>query len=139
MLPIEPRLFTVRTATSLPSTNSLLSMDTISYQDFERVELRVGKVTEVNDFPEAKKPAYKLTIDFGPANGGMKRSSAQVTELYTKEDLLGRLVVCVVNFAPKQIGPFMSECLTCGAKDENGSVALLTVDKENIPIGSKIF
>lgn len=113
-------------------------METISYQDFEKVELRVGKITAVEDFPEARKPAYKLTIDFGPEIG-MKKSSAQITELYKKDEMMGRLVVCVVNFAPKQIGPFLSECLTCGAKDENGHVALLTFAERNIPLGSKIF
>lgn len=113
-------------------------MTPISYSDFEKVEMRVGKVVSVDDFPEARKPAYKLTIDFGPEIG-VKKSSVQITELYKKEDLMGRLVVCVVNFPPKQIGPFISEVLTCGTSDENGKVVLLGFDKENIPIGSKIF
>ncbi len=113
-------------------------METISYQDFEKVELRVGRILTAESFPDARKPAYKLTIDFGPEIG-TKKSSAQITELYKKEDLVGRLVVCVVNFAPKQIGPFVSECLTCGAKNANGHVALLTFNEKDIPLGSKIF
>ena len=112
-------------------------MSTISYDDFEKVDLRVGKVIAVDDFPEARKPAYKLTIDFGPEIG-TKKSSAQVTELYAKDDLLDRLVVAVVNFPPKQIGPFMSECLTCGAANDAGHVALLGPDSD-VPLGSKIF
>lgn len=110
----------------------------INYADFEKVNMRVGKVTAVENFPEARKPAYKLTIDFGPEIG-VKKSSAQITELYKKEELLGRLVVCVVNFPPKQIGPFISECLTCGAADKDGKVALLSFDRPDIPLGSKIF
>ena len=113
-------------------------MNIVSYQDFEKVEMRVGKIIAVEDFPEARKPAYKLTIDFG-SEIGTKRSSAQITNLYTKENLLNRLVVCVVNFPPKQIGPFVSECLTCGAPDEKGNVALLGFQEKNIPLGSKIF
>ena len=113
-------------------------MNIITYQDFEKVELRVGKIINIEDFPEARKPAYKLTIDFGQEIG-IKRSSAQITQLYTKEELLNRLVVCVVNFPTKQIGPFISECLTCGAPDSDGRVALLAFDRPNIPLGSKIF
>ncbi len=100
--------------------------------------MRVGRVMKVEDFPEARKPAYKLTIDFGKEIG-IKRSSAQITELYSKGDLLDRLVVCVVNFAPKQIGPFLSECLTCGTTNADGKVALLSFEQNNIPLGSKIF
>lgn len=114
------------------------SMETIDYKTFESVEMRVGKIVEVLDFPEARKPAYKLTIDFGP-DIGLKKSSAQITKLYTKEDLLRRLIVCVVNFAPKQIGPFISECLTCGAADENGDIVLLSFDRDKVLLGSKIF
>ena len=110
----------------------------LSYNDFAKVEMRVGRVTKVEDFPEARKSAYKLTIDFGPEIG-TKKSSAQITELYSKDDLLNRLVVCVTNFPPKQIGPFISECLTCGTQDENGNVVLLSFEKENIPLGSKVF
>lgn len=111
---------------------------TITYNDFEKVELRVGKIIGVEDFPEARKPAYKLTIDFG-AEIGVKKSSAQVTTLYTKEEMMGRLVVCVVNFPPKQIGPFISEVLTCGTADEKGNIVLLNFDRPGIPLGSKIF
>jgi len=113
-------------------------MTTITYQDFEKVEIRVGKIIEVENFPEARKPAYKLTINFG-AEIGIKKSSVQITDLYKKEELLHRLVVCVINFPPKQIGPFLSECLTIGAADEHGKVVLLGFDKNNIPLGSKIF
>lgn len=110
---------------------------TISYDDFQKVDMRVGKITAAEDFPEARKPAYKLTIDFGPEIG-VKKSSAQITELYTKEELVGRLVACVVNFAPKQIGPFISEVLTCGAPDTENHVVLLSFDHPTA-LGSKIF
>jgi len=100
--------------------------------------MRVGRIVKVEDFPEARKPAYKLTINFGEEIG-LKRSSAQITDLYSKEDLLNRLVVGIVNFAPKQIGPFLSECLTCGAADSDGKVALLHFEEDNIPLGSKVF
>ena len=113
-------------------------METISWSDFEKVEMRVGRIVEVSEFPEAKRPAYKLKIDFGPELG-IKRSSAQITQLYTPKKLLGRLVVCVVNFPPKQVGPFISEVLTCGAADENGAIALLGFDEKNIPPGSRIY
>ncbi len=112
-------------------------MSTIPYSTFESVEMRVGRIITVDDFPEARKPAYKLTIDFGPEIG-TKKSSAQITQLYSKADLLNRLVVCVVNFAPKQIGPFISECLTCGAANADGHVALLGFDQD-VPLGAKIF
>ena len=113
-------------------------MDTISYETFNSVEMRVGRIVQVEDFPEARKPAYKLTIDFGPEIG-VKKSSAQITTLYSKDALLNRLVACVVNFAPKQIGPFISECLTCGVPDADGNVVLLGFDHENIPLGGKVF
>lgn len=109
----------------------------ISYSDFEKVDIRVGKVLEVSDFPEARKPAYKLTIDFG-SEIGVKKSSAQITQNYTKDELLESLVLGVVNFPPKQIGPFLSECLTLGVTDEAGSVVLIRPDK-NAVIGSKLF
>lgn len=89
----------------------------ITFADFEKVDMRVGKVIKVEDFPEAKKPAYKLTIDFG-SEIGIKKSSAQIVKNQSKEDLLGKQVVCVVNFAPRQIGPFVSEVLTLGVQDE---------------------
>lgn len=96
----------------------------ISYEEFEKVDIRVGEVVSVDDFPEARKPAYKLTIDFGPEIG-IKKSSAQVTSLYSKEELMGKQVIAVVNFPPKQIGPFISEVLTLGVEDSGGNVVLL--------------
>jgi tRNA-binding protein len=113
-----------------------VSLETVSYAEFEKIEIRVGKVTAVNDFPEARKPAYKLTIDFGDL--GIKRSSAQITKHYMKDDLVGMRVMAVVNFAKKQIGPFMSECLTLGFADENGDVILAVPDKD-VPLGSRLF
>ncbi len=111
-------------------------MQPITWNDFEKVEMRVGEILSVEEFPEAKKPAYKLTIDFGEF--GVKKSSAQITKLYTKEDLVGRQAVCVINFPSKQIGPFVSECLTTGFADENGDV-VLTQPERKVPNGTKIF
>jgi tRNA-binding protein len=108
---------------------------TIPFEDFLAVDMRVGRVVAVDDFPEARKPAWKLTIDFGPELG-IKRSSAQIAH-YAREDLEGRLVVAVVNFAPRQIGPFMSEVLCLGASDETGRVILLAPD-EDVPLGARI-
>ena len=108
----------------------------ISYSDFEKVDIRVGKIVKVEDFPQARKPAYKLSIDFGPEIG-IKRSSAQVTN-YSKEELLGKLVMGVVNFPPRQIGPFFSEVLTLGVPDGNGDVILLSPTKE-VPLGGRMF
>src|SRR3990167_5939221 len=105
----------------------------ILYSDFEKVDIRVGKIVSAESFPEAKKLAYKLTIDFG-SEIGMKKSSVQITKHYTKEELVGKLVMGVVNFPVKQIGPFMSECLTLGVPDENGDVVLLSPTKE-VPVG----
>ncbi len=104
--------------------------------DFERLDLRVGRVVEVADFPEARKPAYKLTIDFGPL--GHKRSSAQLTALYGKDDLLGRLVLAVINFPPRRIGPFLSEVLVLGVPDEAGNVVLLAVECD-VPLGGRVY
>jgi tRNA-binding protein len=109
----------------------------IDYSDFEKVDIRVGVVIEVADFPEARKPAYKLVIDFGP-EFGTKKSSAQVTVHYKKEDLMGKKVLCVVNFPKKQIGPYVSEVLTLGTPDGNGDVLLADPGKDAIP-GSKLF
>lgn len=109
----------------------------ISYQDFEEVDIRVGEIVNAEDFPEARKPAYKLTIDFG-TEVGIKKSSVQITKHYTKEELVGRQVIGVVNFPPKQIGPFISEVLTLGLPDENGDVVLLAPTK-NVPKGGKMF
>lgn len=111
-------------------------MQTIAWTDFEKIELRIGTIIQVDDFPEAKKPAYKLTIDFGEF--GIKKSSAQITTLYKKEELIGRQIVGVINFPPKQIGPFVSECLTTGFPDERGNV-VLTQPERKVPNGSKMF
>ena len=100
----------------------------ISWDDFEKIDMRVGTVIEVNDFPAARKPAYQLTIDFGE-EVGIKKSSAQITVHYKKEDLLNRQVIAVVNFFPKQIASFISECLVLGVYDENKDVILLTPEK----------
>ena len=108
----------------------------ITYGDFEKVDIRVGRIVKVEDFPQARKPAYKLTIDFGPELG-IKKSSAQVTN-YTKEELLGKQVMGVVNFPPRQIGPFFSEVLTLGVPDDGGNVILLSPTKE-VPLGGKMF
>ena len=109
----------------------------VSYTDFEKVDIRVGRIIAVDDFPEARKPAYKLTIDFG-SGLGVKKSSAQATKHYTKEQLLNRLVVAVVNFPPKQIGPYMSEVLTLGVPDGSGGVVLL-IPERDVPIGGRMF
>lgn len=109
----------------------------ISYADFDKVDIRVGRIVRVDDFPEARKPAYKLQIDFGPELG-IKKSSAQATKHYAKDALLGRLVVAVVNFPPKQIGPFLSEALTLGVPDGEGDVVLLVPDKD-VPLGGRMF
>ena len=108
----------------------------ISWSDFEKVELCVGTVISAEEFPEAKKPAYKLKVDFGTGIG-IRQSSAQITDLYKQEDLLGRQVVAVVNFPSKQIGPFMSECLVTGFYRPDGAVVLAVPDKE-VPNGAKL-
>ena len=110
---------------------------TISYAEFENVDIRVGTIVAVEPYPEARKPAYKLTVDFGPEIG-TKRSSAQVTVHYKPEQLLGRQVAAVVNFPPKQIGKFMSEVLVVGFPDANGAVVLAGVDRP-VPNGGKLF
>jgi tRNA-binding protein len=109
----------------------------LSYADFLKVDIRVGRIVEVLDFPEARKPAYKLRIDFGPELG-IKKSSAQATTHYSKADLENRLVVAVVNFPPKQIGPYMSEVLTLGVPDPDGGVVLL-VPERDVPLGGRMF
>ena len=111
-------------------------MSFIDWSDFERVELRVGKIIAAHDFPEARKPAYRLEVDFGEEIG-VKKSSAQITGLYTKEELLGRLVIGVTNFPPKQIGPVRSECLITGFVREDGQVVLAVPDQD-VPLGSKL-
>jgi tRNA-binding protein len=111
-------------------------MDEISWKDFERVELRAGTIVSAEAFPEARVPAYKLVVDFGPEIG-RKRSSAQITDLYTMDVLVGRQVIAVVNFPPKQIGPFMSECLVTGFRREDGKVVLASVESP-VPDGAKL-
>ena len=111
-------------------------METISWQDFERVQLRVGTVVSVEDFPEARKPAWKLTVDFGEL--GLRRSSAQITTLYMKEDLIGRQVLGVVNFPPKQIGPFKSEVLVTGFAQEDGAI-VLAMPERSVPNGARLI
>jgi len=110
-------------------------METISWADFEKVELRARTIVAVDDFPEAKKPVYKLFIDLGEF--GVKKSSARIVDLYTKEQLLGRQVLCVINFPKKKIGPFESEVLTTGFYRENGNV-VLAMTEQSVPNGAKL-
>jgi tRNA-binding protein len=109
----------------------------IGFDDFLKVDIRVGRIVAADPFPEARKPALKLKIDFGPGIG-MKRSSAQITRHYQPDELLGRLVLAVVNFPPRQIGPLMSEVLTLGVPDEAGEVVLLHPGKD-VPLGGRMF
>lgn len=109
----------------------------ITFADFERVDIRVGRIVRAEPFPEARKPAYRLQIDFGPELG-TRKSSAQLTAHYQLRDLEGRRVLAVVNFPPRQIGPFMSEVLTLGVPDENGHVVLVVPDKD-VPLGGRLF
>ncbi|MHA1348032.1 MAG: tRNA-binding protein [Candidatus Heimdallarchaeaceae archaeon] len=109
----------------------------ISFHDFEKVDIRVGKVTQVEDFVEARKPSYKLQINFGEKIG-IKKSSAQLVSNYTKEELLDRYVLCVINFPPRQIGPVMSEVLVVGVPGESGECILIKPDA-NVPLGGKLY
>lgn len=109
----------------------------ITYDDFTKVDIRVGRIVSVEDFPEARKPAYKLTIDFG-SEIGIKKSSVQIVKNYSKDELKDKLVIGVVNFPLKQIGPFFSEVLTLGVPDANGDVVLLAPTKD-VPVGGKMF
>jgi tRNA-binding protein len=111
--------------------------DQIAFEDFLKVDVRCGRVVEAASFPEARKPSLKLVIDFGPEIG-RKRSSAQLTRHYRPEDLVGRLVLAVVNFPARQIGPMMSEVLTLGVPDEDGAVVLIHPDQE-VPVGGRLF
>lgn len=112
-------------------------MQTITFDDFLKVELRVGRIVKASGFPEARKPAYILHVDFGEELG-VRKSSAQLTGLYRPDDLVGRLVVAVVNFPKKQVGPLMSECLVTGFHNEHGEVALCVPDKD-VPLGTRLL
>ena len=112
-------------------------MELISWDDFMKVQLRVGRISRAEPFPEARKPAYLLYVDFGP-EVGQRKSSAQITDLYRPEDLVGKLVVAVVNFPRKQVGPVMSECLVTGFHNENGEVALCVPDRD-VPPGARLL
>ncbi|HEY9678296.1 MAG TPA: tRNA-binding protein [Drouetiella sp.] len=115
--------------------NTVQNSETISYNDFAKVQMRVGKIVKVEDFPKARKPAFKLWIDFGTY--GIKCSSAQITVHYSQEELVNRLIVAVTNFPRKQIADFFSEVLVLGASQDDGSIVLLSVDKD-VPLGSAI-
>jgi len=114
-----------------------MSSDPISFDDFLKVDIRVGQIVDAQPFPEARRPAIKLWVDFGPEIG-VRKSSAQITKYYEPESLIGRKVVAVVNFPPKQIGPIMSECLVLGVPDEEGEVVLLRPDHD-VPGGGRMF
>ncbi len=109
----------------------------VTIQDFEKIDIRVGKIISAKEFPEARKPAYQLEIDFGD-EVGIKKSSAQITKHYNTAELIGKQVIAVVNFPPRQIGPFLSEVLTLGLPDEDDQVVLLSPDKP-VPIGGKLY
>jgi len=111
----------------------------ITYEDFEKVDIRLGKIIEVKDFPEARKPAFKLTIDFGPQIG-TRKSSVQLPGTYVKEELQGMLVACVINFPPRQVGPFISEVLTLGFKNTGGAgYVLVTPSKSSVALGDRLL
>jgi tRNA-binding protein len=109
----------------------------VNYSDFEKLDIRAGRIVAIEAFPSARKPAYKMTIDFGP-DVGIRRSSAQITELYTMESLVGKVILGVVNFAPKRIADFTSEALVLGVADESGRVVLLSTEF-NVPIGGAVY
>jgi len=111
--------------------------DQISFEDFLKVDVRVGRIVEAEEFPEARKPAYKMRIDFGPEIG-IKKTSAQITKHYTPDTLVGKRVMAVVNFPPRQIGPVISEVLTLGVPDADGEVVLLSPDKD-VPLGGRLY
>lgn len=110
----------------------------VAYEDFTKIDIRVGKIVQVEDFPEARKPSYKLTIDFGKEIGE-KQSSAQLIACYKKNDLMGKFVLGIVNFPPRQIGPYISEVLTLGVPDENNECILISPDKQNAVVGGKVY
>lgn len=118
------------------SSDSETAAGLISFSDFLKVDIRVGQLTQVEEFPEARKPAYRLTVDFGPELG-TRRSSAQITGLYTRDELVGRRVMAVVNFPPRQIGPMMSEVLVLGFSDEEGKIVLAVPDSD-VPLGARL-
>lgn len=117
--------------------NTSVVSDQISFDDFVKVDIRIGTIIEVEDYPEARKPAFKLKIDFGDVIG-VKKSSAQITVNYTKDDLRNRQIAAVVNFPPRQIGKFMSEVLTLGFPDDDGEVVLVSIDKP-VPNGARLY
>ena len=119
------------------SSHDNVNMPTIDWADFTKVELRVGRIISAEAFPEARRPAYQLRIDFGP-DIGIRKSSAQITDLYQPDSLLGQLVVAVLNFPPKQIGPMMSECLVTGFHNPDGHVTLC-VPQHDVPLGTKLL
>lgn len=121
---------------SLTATVVSYAMDTIDFREFQKLDLRVGTIVSAEPFPEARKAAYKLLVDFGEI--GHLRSSVQITENYTLEELVGKQVIGVVNFPPKQIGPFVSECLVTGFANETGHVVLARPDRQ-VPNGSRLF
>lgn len=110
---------------------------TIDYDDFEKVDVRVGRIVDAEEFPEARRPAFKLWVDFGPELG-IRKTSAQITQNYKLEELKGKLVAAVINFPPKQIGKYMSEILVLGFPDENGNVTLISPDKD-VPLGGRLY
>ena len=112
------------------------ALETITWQQFQQTDIRVGTIVDVQDFPEARRPAYKLVVDLGPM--GLKKSSAQLTKLYTKEDLMGRQVLCVVNLGEKQVGKFMSEVLVTGFEDDEQNI-VLAQPAGKVPNGSKLI
>lgn len=126
----------VVSATVIRKPTGVEGMNTITWQDFEKVELLAGTIVAAEPFPEARKPAYQLTVDFGP-KVGIRKSSVQITVHYKLEELVGRQVLGVVNFPPKRIGPFLSECLVCGFYRKDGSVVLAVPDKP-VPNGAKL-
>nr|WP_218280680.1 tRNA-binding protein [Verrucomicrobium spinosum] len=115
----------------------IMEMETIEWSDFTKVQLRVGRVLSAQPFPQARKPAYILQVDFGPELG-VKKSSAQITALYTPENLVGRLVLAVINFPKKQIGPIQSECLVTGFYNKDGHVVLCAPDQD-VPLGTRLL
>lgn len=115
-----------------------MSNQIVDYQDFQKLDIRVGKIIEVEDFPEAINPSYKLLIDFG-VDFGKRKSSAQLTKYYQKDDLIGKTILCLVNVPSKQIGPFISQVLTLGVPDEEGQCVLISPDSEKAVLGGKLF